>query len=284
MRNILLLIPAITSAGLIGSASAAPHSLFDVPSASNVGEWDRFTSQTTYQEWNVFYQPYNVPNVVDADRVDTDGDPNSPPYTFEVTNANLYPGLPASFSNYSPSGKPVSDALVSVAGTQAGTSTVTQTATDTAFIIGSGSPSSGNIYSFAAATAFNVHVWNYDATDAVSTTIWLQVHTEGNVIDVNSVKLVSPVDGLTLLSPEASELLYDGAAGGLGGAAQTRKFTWTVSGNAAGYDIQFASAGSSLSLQNLAVDTAYTTIPEPAAIGLFATVATVVGRRRRRAD
>jgi hypothetical protein len=63
------------------------------------------------------------------------------------------------------------------------------------------------------------------------------------------------------------------------------KFVWTVPGNASEYSLKFAADGSSMSLQNLAVDTFYA-VPEPGTLALASIAGLgliVVGQRRRRA-
>jgi hypothetical protein len=231
---------------------------------------------------------------VDADRIDNDPAPGSA--AWEVSNPNLFPGLPASFSNYSINGasggiaiggKPASGASAT-AGTQAGTSRLTQTnAAAGAFITGPGIPGAGNIYSFSAATSFDVEIWNYGLSDAAQTTILLQMHVQGSAPDPASVRLIDPSDPNQTLAPTASQVLFDDpnfSFGGNQGVNQTLLYRWVVPGNADAYRLQFAASAPSMSLQNVAVDT-FTSVPEPAAVGSILLLGSAgMLRRRRRAE
>jgi hypothetical protein len=296
-RFVLLLAPCLTLVISL-SASAVPFAGsgsgnsgdvgFHIPTVGADG-WARFSENSTYQEWDVFYQPSGG-NYVDADRIDTD--PVAGSATWAVSNANLYPGLPATFNSYSINstsgglaigGKPASGATAS-AGTQAGTSRLTQTnAAAGAFITGAGLPGAGNIYSFSAATSFDVDIWNYNLPAAAETTILLQLHVQGSAPDPASIRLINPADSTQTLAPSAAQVLFDDpdfSFGGNQGVNQTLLYRWIVPGNADSYTLRFAASGPSMSLQNVAVDT-FTAVPEPASFGVLALLGSAVLLRRR---
>jgi hypothetical protein len=287
MRFAAVMLIALVSVIGVRSAQAVPFATFDVPNQGADG-WDRQDAQSTYQEWDVFYDGYDDPidpndgrNYVDADRT-ADGS--------TVTNPNLFPGTPATFDTYSGFGKPLTTS-VATAGTQAGTSYVTQTLATSGAILNEGLPTSGSLYSFAEPTGLNVSVWNYGDAAAASTTLWLQFRTAGSEVNLGTVKLVDPADSNNLLSPGTTDLLsqtinvIQTPAGPQTSITDVYKFVWTVPGNASEYLLKFTAAGPSMSLQNLAVDTFYT-VPEPGTLAL-ASIAGLglvgVGYRRRAA-
>lgn len=134
----------------------------------------------------------------------------------------------------------------------------------------------GNIYSFAAATDFDVTVPNYSEPSASWTTVLVQLSTLGSLLDSASVRVSS---GGTTYQPVESALLFSQVLGGFGGVQQDRWFEFHLPGNAASYLVEFNSVESSMSLDRVAVDTAWTSaatplnapnpvVPEPGSVGL----------------
>jgi hypothetical protein len=200
--------------------------------------------------------------------------------------------LPATFSGYSINGtsggvaiggKPTAGATAS-AGTLAGTSRLTQTtASAGAFITGAGLPGAGNLYSFSAATSFDVDIWNYNLPGAVETTILLQLHVQGAAPDPASIRLINPADSTQTLAPAAAQVLFDDpdfSFGGNQGVNQTLLYRWVVPGNADSYTLRFAASEASMSLQNVAVDT-FTAVPEPSSFAVLALLGSAALLRRR---
>jgi hypothetical protein len=109
--------------------------------------------------------------------------------------------------------------------------------------------SGGNIYSFAVATQFVVTVPDYALGDAAQSTVVVQIRTLGATVDLSSVTWNGVV-------AESAELLHEEPLGGFGGFLRDWKFEWNqLAGNPAVNVLEFAAAGSSMSLDRLAVDT-----------------------------
>lgn len=155
---------------------------------------------------------------------------------------------------------------------------VTQDVPGIAFVTGG-----GNIYSFSAATKFTLA-----DTTAYTTGIGLvvfQAETLGTEISYPLVRLTCDLgSGPTSLATARTEL-FRGSLGGFGGSDVVSKWEWDLTGlGVNSYTIQFEAAGSSLSLDALALDTATpgaVVVPEPAQSGLVCGL--VVFRRVRRA-
>jgi hypothetical protein len=131
----------------------------------------------------------------------------------------------------------------------------------------------GNIYSPSGIVAPQVDIPSFDLGAGYSTTILLQVRTQGTEIDPASV-LIGGV------APVQSTELFRQALGGFGGFLVDTLYRFELPGNAAGYTAQFQALGSSMSLDRVAVDT-FTVIPAPGAAALLAVGGLVASRRRR---
>lgn len=113
----------------------------------------------------------------------------------------------------------------------------------------------GNIYSFTSITDFIATVPSYDLGDKAATTMLLQLRTQGNDLDVNSVQ----VGGVR---PLLTEELYRQPLGGFGGAIVDTLFLFDLPSNPATYNIRFTASDLSMSLDRLLIDTR----PGPAAL------------------
>lgn len=151
--------------------------------------------------------------------------------------------------------------------------------------------SSGNIYSFQGATAFDVTLPAYDLGAGYNTRVVAQSQTLGNVPDLDSVMLTYN-DGLADVSLSPDYVLQEEVtSGGFTGLVST--FGWDVLGhNPSEFLFELDAAGSSMSLAGLAIDTyAQTTtfgafpatVPEPTSLVIAALAGiglTASGRRR----
>ncbi|HYF13986.1 MAG TPA: hypothetical protein VD971_02810 [Phycisphaerales bacterium] len=106
----------------------------------------------------------------------------------------------------------------------------------------------GNIYSITAPTSIRVIAPNFDLGDSQTTTVLLQVRTQGTEILPSSVHIggVAPVETVELSRQPL---------GGFGGFTVDTLFRWELQGNAVSYEIRFDAAESSMSLDRVAVDT-----------------------------
>ncbi len=117
----------------------------------------------------------------------------------------------------------------------------------------------GNIYSFSTPLDVDIVLPNF-ASVGGWTTITLQTVTQGEVMDLDSLRIV--LDSVAY-TPVDNALLYTVPLGGFGGVQEDRWFEFHLPGNAALYTIEFSAAGSSLSLDKIAVDTAWTSNSTP---------------------
>lgn len=133
--------------------------------------------------------------------------------------------------------------------------------------------SGGNIYSFSVPSNMHVVAPNFDLGASYTTTVLLQIRTQGTEFLPSSVNIggVAPVETVELLRQPL---------GGFGGFLVDTLFRWEIAGNAASYEIRFDASGSSMSTDRVAVDT-YTFVPAPGAAALLALGGLVAGRRRR---
>lgn len=127
--------------------------------------------------------------------------------------------------------------------------------------------SSGNIYSFAVPTNIHVIIPSFEDASAASTTILLQVRTQGTEADPLSFTIGGA-------APSATEELFRE------GVIVDTLYRWDIAGNAASYEVLFNASGSSMSLDRVAVDT-FVNVPAPGAAALLA-IGAIVGMRRRR--
>jgi len=135
---------------------------------------------------------------------------------------------------------------------------VTET-TGAAFLTGG-----GNIYSFAAATDFDVILSGYSEVENAVRTIALRIATLGTSVDVSSVLL----DGA---APTIAGNTYtETITGGFGGAEEEWLFVWDGVSDRLTYQFDFNAVESSLSLDQLAVySSEASVVPIPAAAWLF---------------
>jgi len=171
-----------------------------------------------------------------------------------------------------------------------GTSTVNQTGTDTAFIIGPGV--SGNIYSFAEATSFEVILEGFgdDTPDpGESNILVISSWTAGNVWDYGNALLSYEDDGSTETAPLLGRYsVFDQPAGGaFGGVSEQYQWIYDITGITGPLTWTASSASSSMSLQqfaadSIAIDAALVPVPEPASAVFALGGLTLILTARRR--
>lgn len=150
--------------------------------------------------------------------------------------------------------------------------------------------SSGNIYSFSSPTDFTLDVTNYGNGTGWNTRVAVQIRTQGNPLDMDSLELTYDNSGEVTLDPVYYEEVYNEALGGQGGAAIDHLFVFDIDGyNPASFSVDFNASTSSMSLDRLAVDTFTTTgnltalpVPEPASLALMLIGSGLVSARNRR--
>jgi hypothetical protein len=132
--------------------------------------------------------------------------------------------------------------------------------------------SSGNIYSPFLTAEVDAFVPNYNLSASAGwTTLIMQVRTSGSVVDPSTVKLTAfdsldaAIAGQTLISPVESAIRYSLVSTIPQGESTTqdRWFEFQVPGNAAKYQLELAGSGTSTSIQQLAVDSIYTSAANP---------------------
>ncbi len=133
--------------------------------------------------------------------------------------------------------------------------------------------SGGNIYSFSGATNIHVVVPGFDSAAASSTTLLIQIRTQGTEFDPASVNIAG-------VAPTETLELHRESLGGFGGALVDTLFRWELPGNALSYELRFDAAGSSMSLDRVAVDS-FVNVPAPGAGALLAMGVLMAARRRR---
>ena len=140
----------------------------------------------------------------------------------------------------------------------------------------------GDIYSFSAPTNINITVpTNTAASTGGWTTLILETRTEGTTIDLSSVQVLHNAQ---TYSPVASALLF------------TETVPFPPFGDSTSYTLQFNASGPSMALDNVAVDTIWTSAsspisqpipaPEPAGIALGALGASIlwIAKRSRKSE
>ncbi len=146
--------------------------------------------------------------------------------------------------------------------------------------------SGGNIYSFAAATAFEVTVPEFGNAGNF-TRVMVQWTTQGNELDYASLLL----DGAV---PVYSEEIGRMDLGGMGGALVDYLAVWDLSDNPTSFELTFHAAGSSMSLDQFVVDThnrstpfpslaGAPSVPEPTTLAMVGIAASFFAVTRRRA-
>jgi hypothetical protein len=137
--------------------------------------------------------------------------------------------------------------------------------------------SGGNIYSFAFQTAFEAILTGYGADPLVTRDVALRLSTLGTGVDAASVSLGG-------VAPTITQLAFQGAAGGpFGGSEEEWLFLWTAVPETTSYVFTFQAAGSSMSLDQLAMYLSPgTVVPLPAAGWLLLSAVGGLGVWQRR--
>ena len=185
---------------------------------------------TEYSGWDIFYAANTSPNYPD----------------FAAPNG-IYDS--ASVLGFTP--PPGSSPLDPSAFWHAQNPTITQTVPGIAFII---APTiTGNIYSFRGPTSFVLE----DETPFPVGTVVFQFQTAGNLVDFSSIALAYD-DGETEVILDADEYIreYESDTSGFGGSGNRNALQWDLRGrNVSSYRIIWRASGSSMSLQEVSLDT-----------------------------
>jgi hypothetical protein len=143
--------------------------------------------------------------------------------------------------------------------------------------------SGGNIYSFAAATDFDVVAPSLNLGAGHATRVVAQIATLGTPLLESSLALSYIRDAVTLQAPRTSAT-FTSVPNPAGGNTEEWTVVWDVPDfNPASLLLEFKASGSSMSLDRLAVDAFARPVPEPTAIGLAAAgvgLAAVLRRRK----
>lgn len=213
--------------------------------------WARGAGTTVYGGWDFFNSP---------------GGPNAPDLPGKYPAGQTYPGAitPNAYD--------------------------TDPATSGAFVTGG-----GNIYSFGAPTHINVDVPGYNTGAGSLTTVILQLRTQGSeavYTGENGVRLTyAGTGGPTTIYPVGSKELARTALGGFGGALVDTAFVFHLPTDPANFKLIVDSSSSSMSLDQIYVDTAVTSaatgflntpVPEPTTAAVLGLGAVGLLARRRR--
>lgn len=232
-------LTAVLASCLLGAYGGGAEAAFQDPSTADWGGWTRGSAGSLYAGWDVFTDDGNPAAILD---------------TTPDVQANVLigggTGSGGAFTAFGP-----------------GLASVAEAGTPGTMILGS-----GNIYNFAAATAYTVSLDGHAAAGQAHR-VALQVRTVGMELDYGSVML-NGVAGTRV------ELHSEAAGGGPGAVLIDNLFLWNLGDGLASYDISFAAPGPHVSLDALTVDVA--PVPLPAAAWLFgsALAGLVVARRK----
>lgn len=130
---------------------------------------------------------------------------------------------------------------------------------------------------YSLGTAMDVHVTapNFDLGGGYTTTVLLQVRTQGHEITPGSVNLGG------VLPTETIELSRGPSVSGFPLFKVETLYRFELAGNAASYDMQFlTAAGTHVLLDRVSVDT-FARVPAPGACALLGLGGVMIGRRRR---
>jgi len=185
---------------------------------------------TEYSGWDIFYAANTSPNYPD----------------FAAPNG-IYDS--ASVLGFTP--PPGASPLDPSAFWHAQNPTITQTVPGIAFII---APTiTGNIYSFRGPTSFVLE----DETPFPVGTVVFQFQTAGNLVDFSSIALAYDDGGTeVILNPDEYIREYESDTSGFGGSGNRNALQWDLRGrNVSSYRIIWRASGSSMSLQEVSLDT-----------------------------
>ncbi len=185
---------------------------------------------TEYSGWDIFYAANSSPNFPD----------------FAAPNG-IYDS--ASLLGFTP--PPGASPLDPSAFWHAQNPTITQTVPGIAFII---APTiTGNIYSFRGPTSFVLE----DETPFSVGTVVFQFQTAGNLVDFSSIALAYDDGGTeVILGPDEYIREYESDTSGFGGSGNRNALQWDLRGrNVSSYRIIWSASGSSMSLQEVSLDT-----------------------------
>lgn len=268
----------------LGSVSLAVATLLSAPTSRadfvldlnvNGYTWNRPTStggSATFQAWETFFGGVSGPN-----------SPQSVQGTGTGLGSSMSTGGANALFGF---GGPVGSAWTTI--NSAGVPNAFNS--DPAAGANSFLTSGGNIYSPSAIVSPRITIPNN--IDGVAgnqingvTNVVLQIRTIG-LPDLNSIRLTDPVSG-TLLSPTSpiTELGTLSFNNGFGTSTYYDHLVrFQATGNADLYQIDFTSAGTSLSLDRIAVDTFFSpsAVPEPTSFALMGFASLIAFRRRAR--
>ena len=185
---------------------------------------------TEYSAWDIFYVANSSPNYPDF--AAPNGIYESASVLGFTPPAGSSPGDPSAFWH---SENP----------------TITQTVPGIAFVI---APTiTGNIYSFRGPTSFVLE----DTAPFQVGTVVFQFQTAGNLVDFSSIKLAYDDGGVeVILDPDEYIREYESDTSGFGGSGNRNALQWDLRGRGvSSYRIVWTASGSSMSLQEVTLDT-----------------------------
>jgi autotransporter-associated beta strand protein len=216
------------------AGASRAQSFFTTPTARFLTPSWRDSAGAEHSRWDVLYSPYGNPGIT--------GDGSNFP---DLAAPNGVRGL-ASALGFTPPAN--ADPADPIAYWHAANPAIRQTATSSAFIVGAGG--SGNIYSFAAVTGYEVA----DNAPAPLGTVVLQWQTDGQLLDFATLRLVA---GSNEYAPTNFITEYKAGTSGFGGVTNRAAAQWDLTDlGIVSYAIRFQSESSSTSFQEALLDTA----------------------------